>query len=93
MNKDSSSYGSPNDRAAPRAWRVKVSDGVVRYFESQVEADFYAKDAAACGFTVSTSPVPLPQDVRAFVAFLEDAEKRAGVLRRAAMASLREENQ
>ena len=52
-------------------WEVKVSDGIVQYFESQFEADSYARDTRESGFSVRTSPIPVPQTPKEFVAFME----------------------
>jgi len=55
----------------PCIWEVKVSDGIIQYFESKYEAEFYAKDTAAAGFSVRTSPIPVPQTPKDFVMFME----------------------
>lgn len=59
----------------PQIWRTKVSDGTVHYFESRFEADFFAKDTAEAGFTVSVAPIPLPQTPREFLSFMEGQER------------------
>jgi len=55
----------------PCIWEVKVSDGVVRYFASEFEADFYARDTRKAGFSVRTSSIPVPQTPEDFVGFME----------------------
>jgi hypothetical protein len=52
-------------------WQCRFGDGVYRYFEHKVEAEFFAKDATAAGFTVITSEIALPKTPKEFVAFME----------------------
>ncbi len=52
-------------------WECRVSDGIIRYFESRVEADFFANDTKSAGFTVITQPIACPKTPREFVNFME----------------------
>ena len=60
-----------------QAWQVKAKErnGIVediRFFESEVEADEFAKMALAWGATAQITPIPLPKTIKEFVCFLED---------------------
>ena len=61
--------------ASEEIWRVRVNDGTAHYFISRFEADFFAKDTAEAGFSVSTAPVPLPETPRDFISFMERVEE------------------
>lgn len=65
-------------------YEVRVSDGTRLYFDNRVEAEFYAKDTAECGFGVTTQEYQMPQTAKEFVAFMERIEASIRPLRKAA---------
>ena len=52
-------------------WEVKVSDGIMQYFVTEAEADFFYKDTAEAGFGVRKQAIPVPQTPKAFCMFME----------------------
>lgn len=52
-------------------WECRVSDGVCRYFDNRVEAEFFAADTVKCGLAVTTQPIKVPTTGKQFAAFME----------------------
>lgn len=56
---------------AKEIYEVRVSDGTRHFFSDKGEADFFYRDTAECGFTVTMYPIPLPETPKQFSCFMQ----------------------